>query len=243
MGTLTHAEMVTEALELAGNTGLTTRAQKWLGLVLRRLNEKFSFPQLANLKGVVVVAAGTSSFTIGRSGTADVLPDVQVNGVDRILMVPDSDLSLDWEDLIIEFMSRVSGHSTGQAAVTGRPRSAIVETDTQANFDITLAPIPDVDYRLLILCNSVGLNQAVYSASVVNPYPDDLTVIQGIYALALKHQQDERAASEWSLFEDMEKKDRVRYGNMTHANDKIRLGGPHKKRNPNDSNGGWMGPV
>jgi hypothetical protein len=243
MGTLTHAELVTEALELAGNTGLTARAQVWLGLVLRHLNEKFSFPQLANLKAVKVVTAGTSSFSVGRDASADVLASVQVNGIDRILMAANDELDSEWEDLIIEYMPRVSGVATGLAASSGRPRVAIVETDNQANFDVTLAPYPDESYRLLIIANSLGLNQATYSAAVVNPYPDDLTVLQGIYALALKHQQDERAREEWEKFEDMAKKDRVRYGNMNHANSKVTLGGPHKRRNPRDRGPGWMGPV
>lgn len=242
MGTLTHAEMVTEALELAGNTGLTTRAQKWLGMVLRRLNEKFSFPQIAQVKNVVVVGAGADGFTAGRDAAADVFASLQVNGIKKILLAPDDNLG-DWEELTIEFIGNVTVGSTNLAVSTGRPQVALIENDTQSNFDVSLLPPPDRDYRLLVIADAVGLSQAVYSASVVNPYPDDMTVIQGIYALALKHQQDERAASEWALFEDMEKKDRVRYGNMNKMASKITLGGPHKRRGPDGTGNGWMGPV
>lgn len=244
MGTLTHEELVTEALELAGNTGLTTRAQKWLGLVLRRLNEKFTFPQLVQIKDVVDVDAGEDSFTVGRDGSADAFPGQQVNGIQRVLMC--SQVLNDWEELTIQFISKISAQTTNLAGNgAGRPQVALIETDaaTQANFTVSLIPFPDRPYRCMVIADSVGLEQTVYSGSVVNPYPDDLTVIQGIYALALKHQQDERAASEWALFEDMEKKDRVRYGNMSKANSKVELGGPHKRRSPNNTGGGWMGPV
>jgi hypothetical protein len=172
-----------------------------------------------------------------------VFPSIQVNGIDRILAAKNSDLT-SWDELTVEYLPRTSPASVGLAASTGTPRVALVETKTAENFVVTLAPYPDVSYRFMIMANSRGLDQAVYSAAVVSAYPDDMTVIQGIYALALKHQQDERAASEWGLFEDMEKKDRVRYGNMNNATKKVGLGGPHKKRNPHDdSNGGWMGSV
>lgn len=243
MGTLTHAEMVTEALELAGNTGLTTRAQKWLGMVLRRLNEKFTFPQTVSIKEIVEVDAGDDGFSVGRAASADAFASQQVNGIQRVLMC--SEALNDWEDLTVEFIGNLSAQTASISSAVGRPQVAIIETDSasQANFEVSLVPPPDRPYRLIVIANAVGLEQAVYSASVVNPYPDDLTVVQGIYALALKHQQDERAASEWALFEDMEKKDRVRYGNMNHASSKIGLGGPHKRRNPGDTGGGWMGPV
>lgn len=243
MGLLTHAEMVTEALELAGNTGLTTRAQKWLGLILRRLNLFFTFPQTANVKGVVVVAAAQDTFTVGRDAGADILNSVQVNGISRALITEDGSAD-DWQEIDIVFLGKASAEIVNLAGSTGRPRALLVETDTQANYEITIAPIPDKAYRILLICDSVELNQPAYSGSIVNPYPDDLTVVQGVYAMALRHQQDERAASEWSLFEDMEKKGRVRFGNMNKANSKIGLGGPHKNRDPNSSSGsGWMGPV
>lgn len=244
MGTMTHEELVTEALELAGNTGLTTRAQKWLGIVLRRLNEKFTFPQLAQIKEIVDVDAGADGFTVGRDAAADAFPGQQVNGIQKILMC--SGALNDWEELTLQFISKISPQVASLAGNgEGRPRVALIETDSasQANFQVSVIPFADQPYRFMVIADSVGLEQATYSQSVVNPYPDDLTVIQGIYALALKHQQDERAASEWALFEDMEKKDRVRYGNMAKANSKVELGGPHKRRNPNDTGGGWMGPV
>lgn len=245
MGVLTHAQIVTEALELAGNTGLSTRAQTWLTLVLRRLGEGFQFPQMDNPRGTVTGSAGTATFTAGSpyGGTADVLGGTPIQGIHRVLIA--SSTLDDYQDLAREHVKNVSPGTLSDGVRRGRPTTFMYESRGLAGgggFLVTLAPTPDLAYRYLVIAEGRSPAQYTYSASAVNGYPDDWTVIQGVYAMALQHQQDERAMVEMEKFEDMMKKDRVRLGNASKAYSTVGLGGPHRVRSRN-SGGGWMGDV
>lgn len=244
MGVMTHVQLVTEALELAGNTGLATRAQTWLGLVIRRLHEQFSFPQQDQVKGVKSVAAGVSSINLGSGvgGSADLFAGFPVRGIKQVFLASNSTLD-DWEELTPAPIRQLSVAALNAQVRTARPQFFISEP-YQDGFTLGLSPVPDQTYRLLVVVDSRGWTLGQYSANAVNYYPDDATVVQGIYAYALKHQQDERAGEEMGEFLSMAKQDRVRYGNMNNENKVVKLGGPHvaaardKNRGP-----GWMGPV
>lgn len=239
MGTMTHLELVTEALELAGNTGLATRAQAWLGLVLRHLVEKFQFPQqkAAGYGGTL-----TTSGIIQVGGpAADIAADVTVRGIRRVLIATLSTLD-DYTELDLVTDGNFQLPGLNDAVRTGRPLT-VFSTPEINSFLLGFSPTPDKSYRVLVTVDSASWSPYVYSAAEVSAYPDDLTMIQGIYAMALKHQQDERAAAEWAEFRRMASEDRVRYGNMNRANVKIPLTGPHVVRNRQNRGPGWMGPV
>lgn len=251
MGVLTHAQLVTEALELAGNTGLTTRAQTWLGLVLRSLFEDFSFPVQGGGPHIPVysLVAGTGEVDLPTSGTA------VVRAVKKIWVTPTG--ARDWSELAVYHVSNVPGgnipdnvggaYSATLPSMLGRPTSALL-IEGQDTTSVLFRPKPDQTYFVLFYAEGLS-SPMTYSANTVNLYPKDDVVIQGIYAWALKHQQDERAASEWQQFEQMAKKDRVRYGMMNNANNTVGLskrhfrgGGNTGGNNSSPSSTGWMGP-
>jgi len=243
---MTHLQLVTEALELAGNTGLAPRAQTWLGLVMRHLNEKFSFPFGPSRKAIVDLAAGDSSVTVGSAigGSADVFGGTPVRGIDRVLIYTEN-LGSDWTELHVTDFTRVLPSEGSIGGQTGRPHTVVVEPrNPVGGFTLKPIPIADANYQLLVVVSSKGLATPTYSASAVNEYPDDFTILQGVYAMALKHQQDERAPAEWSEFMRMAKEDRVRYGNQGgRENSRVELGGPHRTRSFDNRGPGWMGPV
>lgn len=244
MGQLTHAQLVTEAVELAGNTGLTTRAQTWLGLVLRHLAERFTFSQGPNTKAVFVTTPGLADYEVGSEvgGSADVFSGIPIRGIKRMLCGGDS-ADGDWAEMRVETVGDVSSGTVTASAGSGFPFAAILEPrDPVGGFDVTLVPTPDKAYRIMVLVDAAGLTQPTYSAAAVSEYPNDMTIVQGVYALCLKHQQDEREASAWSLFEKMAGDDRVRYGNMN-TGQKLRLN--PKTFRPSGGGGkpwDWMGP-
>lgn len=245
MGTLTHAQIVTEALQLAGNTGLTLRAQVWLGLIRRTLYEKITMPQGTNLKGIFVGTAGDDSFIVGSAvaGAADVFNDTPVRGIKRILFTTASSND-DWQDLVLESIANATAATSSLAAQTGRPSHALIEPDSPIDgFEVTIIPTPDQAYRFMVIADSKGPLTPEYSASTVNDWPDDLTVIQGVYALALKHMKDETAAAEWEEFKEMMRNDRVRYMGMNPDNKKWGLSRSAFRTAHAVRPWAWMGPV
>lgn len=239
MGVLTHVQLVSEALELAGNTGLSSRAQVWLGLVLRNLFEKFTIPQQVSLLEAGALTPGTGVYQAGGVG-ALVFAGLPVRGIRRILLTSPTGSSE--RELAVINGANFEAGELSLAPTVGQPQRVFVTAEVDS-FLLLFDPKPDQAYLAVVTADTVPAAPLVYNASSVNLWPDDLTVIQGIYALALKHQQDERAASEWSIFEDMMKKDRVRYGNLNRDNSKVALGGPHRLRTPSNRGPGWMGPV
>jgi hypothetical protein len=255
MGALTHAQLVTESLEMAGNTGLTTRAQTWLGLVLRYLFGKFDFPvQIGNAQPVVMsLAAGTATLTLPTVAGSPV-----TYAMKRVMVTPSG--SRDWRDIgIFEQSSLPPGNvpddidSTYKATLpsrVGRPSSVFVKA-AQDGLQLAFSPVPDGAYFVLLVAEGFTLSTVTsYSAASVNMYPDDLTVMQGVTAMALKHMNDERAPAEWQLFEKMAGQDRVRYGMMNGANSPVGLNPRHFRGGGNTGGGGtppwstgWMGPV
>lgn len=239
MGVLTHAQLVTEALELAGNTGLTTRGQTWLGLVLRNLFEKFTIPQQVALLGQFALSAGVAVYQAGVGGSF--FSTNVVRGIRRCLIAA-TDGTDQQEIPVISGGKFEAGELPATGTTNGRPLRVYTSPETNT-FLLTFTPTPNKAYLASVTADSVPVTPLAYNSVTVNLWPDDLTVIQGIYALALKHQQDERASSEWGLFEEMVKKDRVRYGNLNGDNSKVNLGGPHRTRVPSNRGPGWMGPV
>lgn len=217
MGTLTHLELVTEALQLAGHTGLSLRAQKWLGLILRELGLKVANPQRETAMGAMTLAVGDTSRTIG-GASADIFSGVTITGV-RKAFLQDPTNSSQTEMVLVTPMSGNMGQfpPVSSSLSNGRPVEGFLEPRVNG-FTVTFRPKPDAAYRLTVVVDGRLPGVTAYSASEVAPYPNDLTIVQGLYALALKHMHDETAQAEWQEFKSMMRDDRVALGNMNPDN-------------------------
>lgn len=234
MGDLTHAQIVTESLELAGNIGLTTRAQTWLGLILKDLSEHFTFPQQSSMVGTFTPTGnvlhpdgvGGDEAGAGCPGVST-LNGRNVRGIRRIILQETVAVSagnpiLETElDLLTEAGYRAGDNNTLGEQLTGKPRRALL-TPYANGFYVRTLPYPDKTYTAVVYAD-VPWSSLSYSASVVNPYMNDMTVIQGVYAYALRHMVDERASEAWAEYIRQRGEDRVRYGNMNPDNKTLKL--------------------
>lgn len=252
MGVLTHAQIVTEALELAGNTSLTTRAQTWLGLVLRELIEKFpvpvvpQFPTLdtpASTPGLTTLTAGVQSIQLG--GAGGLVAGLTVRSVRRVWVCTNG--QTDFSELFVEHISTMDmppRSYTGVSGVArGRPTRVIASVLNTNSVTLFFDPIPDKTYALWVMSEGWLDAAATYNVAQVNLYPNDMTVVQGVYAWALKHQADERFPGEWGDFLRMQREDRTAHLQANGAFSRMRLSARSflprsRRRNPWD----WMGP-
>lgn len=245
MGSLTHAELVTEATELAGNTGLTVRARVWLSLVLRELFERFPLPVVPS-GGMIndapitpqTITAGTQTVTLG-NGSSSI-----VRSVRRAWICTNG--QADFTELAVEHSTTMDAPLMAYTGVSGisrgRPTRMVVHVASKDIVTAYFSPIPDKTYALWFQTEGQLAALSTYSGATVNGYPNDMTVLQGVFAMCLKHQQDERAASEWSEFMRMASSDRVRYGNMNNAHTKLRLSPRTFARRVGSNPWDWMGP-
>ncbi len=251
MGQLTHDQIVTEAIELAGNTGLTTRARMWLGLILRELLEKFPAPLIGVGGGIgstppnapTTVTAGSTFVTVGGTSVGNTTRSVR-----RVWLCTNG--QTDFVELQVEHFSTMDmpprAYNGVVGVARGRPLRVIcqgVEADSLSYVKLFFDPIPDKTYALWFLSDSWITAQGAYLGGSVSMYPNDLTIVQGVYAMCLKHQADERFASEWAEFRRLASEDRARWMNASNANTRMRLSPRsfrprNSKRNPWD----WMGP-
>lgn len=211
MGSLTRDTIVSEALQLAGNTGLTSRANVWLQAFLDQVYSSHRWPFLRSRYGPTNITAGTTSVTAGGSGgtiTTDAL-----NGIWR-LRIADSVNNGMKRDLNIEDADSI--HPEDDPAwvdTTSRsvPTVALVAPSATVNnqWVISFKPVPDKTYRLLTVA---GLRPAAIGGPTTPFYPNDETLIQSVYVQALRHQNDERFAAEWDVLRTMIAADRVKFG-------------------------------
>lgn len=243
MGTLTHAQLITEATELAGNTGLATRCQTWLGLVLRDLYEKFPIP-VQPAGGVVTdvpitpqtIAAGVQSLQLSSNNT--------VRSVRRVWI--SSATGVDFTELPVEHASTMGAPPRAYTGVSnvsaGRPQRCLAHYETADKVTLYFSPIPDATYNVWALTEGWLTAEGTYSASRVPLYPNDRTVVEGLYAYCLRHQQDEREAGAFSNFDALARQDRVRYANMSGANTRWKLAPGRFSARSTNNPWDWMGP-
>lgn len=228
MGRLTHSQIVTEAIELAGNTGLTTRAQKYLELILRDLYEKSPWPfsGLGTIDDAPItpqtIASGVQTLQLGAGGGG---LDTTVRSVRRVWICTNG--QTDFTELQVEHISTMDmpvRAYTGVSGVSnGRPLRCLVHLNTNNSMTLYFDPKPNKTYAVWTMTEGYLTSLGTYSASLVSAYPNDLTVVQGVFAMCLKHQQDERYGVEWAEYLRMAKEDRARFMQASNANSRMRL--------------------
>lgn len=245
MGTLTQAQLISTALTLAGNTGLTTSAQSWLKLIVNDLYSRMAWPFIPGIDtpnaSPVSLAAGAYTLSLGAGGAA--FTGFRVTDVKRIRMAEaGADISRAWDVPIRSPISVEPGIvPPGNSTKTGRPGVAIVSTPTTSGVvQVAFSPKADRAYSVWLTIEG-DFTDSVYTGANVLAYPNDRTVVQGLYAFALQHQQDERGMAAEEKFEKLVTKDLIKYGGKLERNRKWHLSRTRfrgaTKPDPTD----WMG--
>lgn len=184
---LTANQIITQALEQAGNPTLTTLAQTWLNNILDRLYEDSRWPwQEKSL--TAVLPAGSTVITLPGDfldlwNTQGLKVSDQITGATHSLLL----LSHDEYDVI----------------------TAPLTTGTPTHFEFTYSvgagwrpfPTPDKDYDYTLRYKFRPARVTNFDATV--SFPNDDLLVQAVYVRALQHEDDARYPAEAEVLAKM----------------------------------------
>lgn len=212
MGALSFATIVSEGLQLAGNTSLSTRGGVWLNAWLAATYNSYPWPFLGS-RSTINLAAGTTLSQFGDGATIS----EKVDSIRRI-EISDSNRSGSYKrDLELDSFDSVGAEDDPYFILTSNTGVPIKATLVHVTADppvykwgIYWNPVPDNSY---IAAVTFQLRPADISDTTKKPqYPNDQTMIHAVYVQALRHQADERWQVESGALEAMVRADRVTYG-------------------------------
>ncbi len=218
----TCANLISEALLLAGDTSLSARGVVWLNQWLRSQYAAWPWPFLIRRASSLTLAAGTTSLTVG-GGSGGVTPAIRrlvdpvylyttartTQGTVRLTDLLDGDQAFDGD-------SRPSTQ-------TGLPRTVQTRANatTWGKWDLIFDPIPEQAYLFSFDYYVQPTDEATGTAggTAVPLYPNDRTIMHAIAAMALAHMGDERASEFRDVAAAMAIDDRGKFGMAPKVND------------------------
>ncbi len=244
MGALSRLNIVTRGLNLAGQTGLGAEAPFWLNMWLADVYDSWYWPFLYSRYVNIVVPQLAPSLVIGPAGTIvtdkvtkfrrAVLADVSNQGFKNELDITSGDT-----------VSNLDEPSWLDSTTPGTPTRMLVEHHATDNdsWNVYFAPIPDKAYRMnLVLQRHPAEIDVTSAGDTVRPvYPNDMTMVQCLYAFGLSHQDDEREPMAWARLDSLLRQDRTKYGEMVGYSSRLMLN-PRLFKTRNKSSMGWPWP-
>lgn len=222
MGQLTRDTLISEALLIAGDDSLSTRAVVWLNAWLRSQYRAWPWPFLHKRVSGLALNAGVQSLTLG-NGSGGVALEIQ-----RILdpiFVYDSSYSTRHRARIVN----VHTHDLGADETVNNPASyrglpgqfKVRAASTWGQWIIYPTPIPDKAYLLAV--DYLEQPADLSGGSLIPVYPNDRTLIQSIVASAYQFMDDERYGDALQILGAMTIDDRGKYGEVAGTNDQLGL--------------------
>lgn len=205
MALATNEELITEALELAGDSSLKPRALFWLNNWVASESGKVPWPHTLQTVGPLVADGGATQFLLGASG--DLLNRVHsVRGLRHTTGAGLVGAQLHFRD-----SEEVRGMATS-AWLREFERTSGLQVNLQnkgkgvwaVNFSPALT-------RSLSFMAYLQLIPATQTLLEVSDYPNAETLVHAIYCAALKHQNDERQMVEETKLMRMVSEDRAVY--------------------------------
>lgn len=226
MGTRTLSSIITEGLELAGNTGLTARARAWVNSFVNTAHARHNWHFLRQRYGPFNIAKGDKSITLG-DGTN--ITD-KITHIRRIYIADTVDSGFKGEltvteageDEAADIPDWIDGDSQGT------PLRAYVEPASATSmyqFKAFFAPVPDKAYRIQVLAQRKHADLSEGGSDDGNTvfYPNDDTLIHAVYVAALRHQDDPRFAVEEQALMRKVTADYISFGKPPGQAPKLRL--------------------
>jgi len=241
VGFRTHADLISDALNLAGNTGLTSQAQRWLIDVLESLYSTRHWPFL--MKSMVyTLSQGVG--TVNLSGVGQPLNGRKLYDVVRAELFFNGQFLRELEIVSPAISPAYRDPAAQTMPPQGLPLQVIFDMTDATNSSMRVYPPPDKNYGLNLVTLSVPTAELSYDPLRIPIYPNDRTIIQGLVAEALRHQADERQYQEAQIFEKMAADDVAKYAassgyNLKWTLDKRVYGQPAPRY---IAPWGWMGP-
>jgi hypothetical protein len=218
MGSRTHDTLISEALLLAGNANLTSRASVWLNTWLRSQYTAWPWPFCIRSLSDYSLPEGTQSLSFG-NGSGGVT--LEIHQIRDPVYLYNSEKTQRYEARIRELVG-VSADNDERAINTttkrGIPSEVKVRADAsiEGKWTLYFDPVPD---RALLLAFDYHVIPADVSGSTKPRYPNDRTMIQAIYAEAMKYMDRQDVyQTALSVLASMVVDDRLKYGEVPGTN-------------------------
>lgn len=218
MGQLTRDTIISEALLLAGNTSLTTRAKVWLNAWLRSQYRAHAWPFLIERASLIAMAADSLYVTVGANNGGITL---EIQRIIDPIDVYTSDYATRMRARVVQLIGQDQSEMVelnNPATNRGVPSAFRVRaTTTWGAWKLVPNVVPD---RACKLAFDYLYQPADLSTNVAPVYPNDETLIQAVYVQALKHMDKLDAwAQQFELLRTQQIADRAKYGIVDGTND------------------------
>jgi len=217
MALVTNDELITEALELAGDSSLKQRALFWLNRWVISESNKVPWPHTLVTHGPVSVSGGTSRLLLGLEGSELMNRVHSIRGIRRWSSAAGAGRGMHFNG-----SEEVRDQSPGAwMREFSRDTGMQVNTEDLGNstWALNFSPVSNAQMDLLLYLKLVP---EVQELGQVSPYPNHETLVQALYCYALKHQNDERQMAEENKLQRMVQEDRAVF---------LKLGGNNQRMN------------
>jgi hypothetical protein len=224
MGVMTRTQLVSAALNEAGNTSLTTLAQGWLNDWLDSSAAGWPWPQIQRRIGNVALVTGTQSLSVGAGSggitlrVLRIIDPIWVYSSDystrvRARVLPITQSALEWDETINDPTRNL-----------GVPTRFKIRTDETTFFKWSLIPTPVPDRDLLLALDYLCIPAQLTGDSQVPWYPNDRTIRQAIKVAALAYmKRADELQGEREMLKSFVTEDKVKYGEIPGTNDQLGL--------------------
>lgn len=229
MGALTRTEIITQALNLAGDSSLDTLAVAWLNQWLKRTYAAWPWPFLQTQKTGLSLPAGSGSVSVGAGAGSVTLPVLRI--YDPLFVYNTAKTTRAEARVKAYIPQRVDDNpELMQTTETGLPSrfGVRMSTSTWGQWSLYPMPFPDRDYLLTF---TYQFCPADLGASDIPIYPNDDTLVQAVIATALKYIAAadstfaRRLQMEEALLREKEGLDRINFGTQDGLTETIDLYG------------------
>lgn len=201
MSQLTYAQLITRAGLLAGDDTLTNEARFWVNEWLRKAYAMWPWPFLVRSLSGLVLASGSQAVSIG-AGSGGVTNEI-TRIRDPIIMYNGAYTFRGQARVQTLTGNNADNDERGQNPATfkGIPKTFKARPSAATEGKIDLIPLPFPDRDLILALDYFEMPAPMSVLTTSNPddatrprYPNDRTIIQGIYAEMLKYSDGEGAA-------------------------------------------------
>jgi hypothetical protein len=235
VGVKTRVVLIGEALELAGNTSLTLRAEQWIDMALVRLSMGAPWPFLMK-RANIAVTAGSSSFILGNgTGTS-----ARVARINRVTYTDSTGFRGTLDALVqAENLDAADDPSINTLITNGAPAMGYLSNVTDA-FDWRVSFDRKTDKAYTFVAAHQIIHAVLTGDSDVPQFPNDRTIVQALIVEAMFHAKDERYLTAAQMLRDMISEDMVAMAQASTTSPNIGLAN-HSATTGKKSRSSWMG--
>ena len=232
MGQLTTAQIISEGLLMAGDSSLTTRAERWLNAWLRSQYAGFAWPfLLRSAEAALASSQNELTFGMGSNGVTEAIRRI----VDPVHVYDDARTA--YQQLRIRNAIEATQEQLllglQESQARGVPTSVRVLADTSLWGRWTLKFDRWADRDLTVSINFY-IQPADVSGTDVPLYPNDRTLMKAVEAETLRFKKADNYQNELEVLASMISDDRMKFGEVPGQNEDIGLD-PLWFRRPNYS--------